>query len=108
MVDQNILKLELKRLRDMLNERADEVFDLEKRRLQLETVSDFFLLFESSIVLFVVESFLLKTVNSVVNHTLLYMLKPTSSDFVIIKNVRLISLLLIICKHLILDIRFYS
>ena len=39
MVDQNILKLELKRLRDMLNERADEVFDLEKRRLQLETVS---------------------------------------------------------------------
>ncbi|KAH3812374.1 hypothetical protein DPMN_140804 [Dreissena polymorpha] len=37
MVDQNILKLELKRLRDMLNERADEVFDLEKRRLQLET-----------------------------------------------------------------------
>jgi UDP-glucose:O-linked fucose beta-1,3-glucosyltransferase len=39
MVDQNILKLELKRLRDMLNERADEVFTLEKRRLQLETVS---------------------------------------------------------------------
>lgn len=37
MVDQNILKLELKRLRDMLNERADEVFTLEKRRLQLET-----------------------------------------------------------------------
>ena len=39
MVDQNVLKLELKRLRDMLNERADEVFSLEKRRLQLETVS---------------------------------------------------------------------
>ena len=40
MVDQNVLKLELKRLRDMLNERADEVFSLEKRRLQLETVSN--------------------------------------------------------------------
>ena len=39
MVDQNVLKLELKRLREMLNERADEVFSLEKRRLQLETVS---------------------------------------------------------------------
>lgn len=37
MVDQNVLKLELKRLREMLNERADEVFSLEKRRLQLET-----------------------------------------------------------------------
>lgn len=41
MVDQNILKLEIKRLREMLNSKADEVFDLEKRRLQLETVLNF-------------------------------------------------------------------
>lgn len=41
MVDQNILKLEIKRLREMLNSKADEVFGLEKRRLQLETVLNF-------------------------------------------------------------------
>ena len=37
MVDENMLKLEIRRLREMLNGRADEVLSLEKRRLQLET-----------------------------------------------------------------------
>lgn len=39
MVDQNILKLELKRIRENLNDKSDNVLSQEKRRLQLETVS---------------------------------------------------------------------
>ena len=40
MVDENVMKLEVKRLRDMLNDRSDEVMTQEKRKLQLQTVSD--------------------------------------------------------------------
>ena len=40
MVAQSILKLDLKKLRDQLNERADEVFGLENRKFQMKMTMD--------------------------------------------------------------------
>jgi len=39
MVDENIIKLEVKKLREILFTHADEVLTLEQRQLRLQTVS---------------------------------------------------------------------
>ena len=39
MVDENILKLEIKRLQEFLSGKADDVLSLEKTKLRLEAVS---------------------------------------------------------------------
>lgn len=39
MVDENLIKLEIKKLREVLFGHADEVLTLEQRQLQLQTVS---------------------------------------------------------------------
>jgi hypothetical protein len=38
MVDENLMKLEIKKLKQILESKADEVLDLNKRRIQLEMV----------------------------------------------------------------------
>jgi hypothetical protein len=43
MVDENIMKLEIKKLKQTLEGKADEVLDLNKRRMQLEMVMTFFI-----------------------------------------------------------------
>ena len=44
MVDENIIKLEVKKLREILFTHADEVLTLEQRQLRLQTVSSPYML----------------------------------------------------------------
>ena len=45
MVDENLMKLEIKKLKQVLESKADEVLDLNKRRIQLEMVIELFCFF---------------------------------------------------------------
>ena len=40
LVDEHLMRIEIKRLRSLLNSKADNVMNLETRRLQLQTVNN--------------------------------------------------------------------